>query len=711
MTTSETLDTSDYSAMNFMRNAGFLFLAVALVNLVLKIITEVLGLFVLSIISSVLLSLAIVLLGLSARRIALKSPSIKRYANIAGIFLISYILLSIASVVLISYPAQDIELLFILIISGLAVGFLATIPRIIGFHQLNDVFKRLSRHGYRMDAGIFPLYGWYGVLSVAALIIAAFTFIPGLILVINIALIIGEIVLLFAIGIKLIRNSIRLPLATEELPAPTPVYTPDQTKDQEQVVVEAVNLEKLFPVMGGFFQSLFSVENMKISWNITKKYFSGLFSKGGFKKFSPLTREYFNTVFSSGKRYFVHAVDDLSFKIHRGETFGLVGESGCGKSTTGLLLLNLLDSTGGQIYFKTPDSIILTRKQIRDLRIKEEKEILKLTRRQRILLRGDEDIETLVLTEEQISSVLAEDDLKHHDTSSIWQQRLTWITSFGNLLLLKPNRITLTEEQLLSLGTVRRLDITSFSVRELKNLRKDIQIIFQNPYESLSPRFSILDIIAEPIRLLNIMHDEAEIENMVKQDLEEVGLIPAEDFIDRFPHELSGGQRQRVGVARSFIVNPTFVVADEPVSMLDVSIRVGVLKIMRELTKQRGTAFLFITHDLALARVMCDRIAVMYLGRIVEQGPTEDVIHDSYHPYTRALIAAVPKPDPDARRTEELPIIGEVPSGIDIGTGCRFSPRCPYAIEKCEEIDPQLEEAHEGHLVACIRFRELDKLE
>jgi peptide/nickel transport system ATP-binding protein len=206
------------------------------------------------------------------------------------------------------------------------------------------------------------------------------------------------------------------------------------------------------------------------------------------------------------------------------------------------------------------------------------------------------------------------------------------------------------------------------------------------------------------------MHDEAEIEEKVKEDLEEVGLIPAEDFIDRFPHELSGGQRQRVGVARAFIVDPVFVVADEPVSMLDVSIRVGVLKIMRELTLQRGTAFLFITHDLALARVMCDRIAVMYLGRIVEQGPTEDVIHAPYHPYTKALIAGVPKPDPDARRTEELPIIGEVPSGIDIEKGCRFSPRCPYAIEKCEEIDPQLETAAENHLVACIRFKEINGL-
>ncbi len=374
---------------------------------------------------------------------------------------------------------------------------------------------------------------------------------------------------------------------------------------KDNVVVEAIDLKKLFPVMGGFFESLFSVENMKISFKITKKYFSDLFSKGGFKKFGSLTREYFSTVFSSAEARFVHAVDGLSFKIHRGETFGLVGESGCGKSTTGLLLLHLLDKTSGEMYFK-----------------------------------GE--------------------------------------------------------------------DITALSKREMQKIRKEIQIVFQNPYESLSPRFSILNIVAEPVKLLNIMHDEAEIEEKVKADLEEVGLIPAEDFMNRFPHELSGGQRQRVGVARAFIVDPVFVVADEPVSMLDVSIRVGVLKIMRELTRQRGTAFLFITHDLALARVMCDRIAVMYLGRIVEQGPTEDVIHKPFHPYTKALIAGVPKPDPDARRTEDLPIIGEVPSGIDIGTGCRFSPRCIYAVAKCNEIDPQLEQETEDHLVACIRYKDIN---
>lgn len=304
---------------------------------------------------------------------------------------------------------------------------------------------------------------------------------------------------------------------------------------------------------------------------------------------------------------FVHAVDDVSFNIHRGETFGLVGESGCGKSTTGVLILQLLEKTSGEIYFKG-------------------------------------------------------------------------------------------------------IDTSDIHPRQMKKLRKDIQIIFQSPYESLSPRFSVLDIIAEPLRLMKILTDEYEIEKRVLETLEQVDLVPAADFIDRFPHELSGGQRQRVGVARAFIVDPEFIVADEPVSMLDVSIRVGVLKIMKNLSLEKGTAFLFITHDLALARVMTDRIAVMYLGRIVEQGPTEEVIQNPLHPYTKALIAAVPDPDPDARRTEELPIIGEVPSGIHIPIGCRFNPRCIYAIDRCEEVDPVLEEAKEHHLVACIRFREINKL-
>jgi oligopeptide/dipeptide ABC transporter ATP-binding protein len=236
-----------------------------------------------------------------------------------------------------------------------------------------------------------------------------------------------------------------------------------------------------------------------------------------------------------------------------------------------------------------------------------------------------------------------------------------------------------------------------------------MQSIFQNPYESLSPRFSVLDSVAEPLRLLKVLNNEDEVLARVKDTLKAVGLPQSDDFLDRYPHELSGGMRQRVGIARAYTLNPSFIVADEPVSMLDVSIRVGVLKVMKELVQKFQTAFLFITHDLALARYMCDRIGVMYLGRIVELGKTEDIIQNSLHPYTKALVSAVPNPDPDAKRTEEIPIAGEIPSGIILPKGCRFHPRCVYATSKCQETDPELLPTNNNHFVACIRFREINQ--
>ncbi|MHA1222087.1 MAG: ABC transporter ATP-binding protein [Candidatus Heimdallarchaeaceae archaeon] len=380
-----------------------------------------------------------------------------------------------------------------------------------------------------------------------------------------------------------------------------------------EIVIEAIHLKKYFPVLKGFVKSLVS-----------------------------------------GEEEFVHAVDDISLKIFKGETFGLVGESGCGKSTTGFLLLHLIEKTSGQILLKGVDTTLITKREFRNFR-----------------------------------------------------RKIVYQYIVGKLT----NSFRKSEKKI----KVSKLKHVIEQIREYKhrvnNLRKEIQIIFQNPYESLSPRFRTLDIVAEPLRLLKVYRDEKRIEERVIKELEAVGLIPAKDFIERFPHELSGGQRQRVGVARAFALDPEFVVADEPVSMLDVSIRVGVLKIMKKLAKERGTAFLFITHDLALARNMCDRIAVMYLGRIVETGPTEELIRHPLHPYTKALIAGVPKPDPDARRTEELPITGEVPSGIVIPSGCRFHPRCPFVKQQCKEIDPQLEIVGENYEVACIRYKEINNMD
>ncbi len=300
----------------------------------------------------------------------------------------------------------------------------------------------------------------------------------------------------------------------------------------------------------------------------------------------------------TGKAPLVRAVDGVSFKIKAGEVFGLVGESGCGKTTTGRCILRLIEPTGGRIVYKGVD----------------------------------------------ISSLPLE--------------------------------------------------------REMRRLRRSMQIIFQDPYESLNPRMSVFDIIAEPVRLQKITENAEETLEMVRRSLEEMRMVPPDEYLYRFPHELSGGQRQRVAVARAFVLEPDFIVADEPTSMLDASIRGEVLKLILSLIDKTRCAFLYITHDFALARYTCDRIAVMYLGKIVEKGLTEEVIKNPAHPYTEALLAAVPVPDPTARRTEVV-IKGEVPSPINPPPGCRFNTRCPYAKDKCIKKEPELVEIDKNHHTAC----------
>jgi len=247
-------------------------------------------------------------------------------------------------------------------------------------------------------------------------------------------------------------------------------------------------------------------------------------------------------------------------------------------------------------------------------------------------------------------------------------------------------------------------DITTLPEEVLKPLRRSMQIIFQDPYESLNPRMTVGTIVAEPLRVQKTSGGEAEIEERVKEAIAEVELLPPEEFLYRFPHELSGGQRQRVSVARAFVLRPEFLVADEPVSMLDVSIRAGILSMMLDWVEKFNVSFLYITHDLALARHMCDRVAVMYLGKIVEMASTEKIIYEPLHPYTKALISAVPVPDPTSKRIEVV-IPGEIPSPVNIPPGCRFHTRCSELKGKiCRTKEPPLIDVGSGHYVACHKY-------
>jgi peptide/nickel transport system ATP-binding protein len=301
------------------------------------------------------------------------------------------------------------------------------------------------------------------------------------------------------------------------------------------------------------------------------------------------------------ERLEVHAVEGVSFRLERGEMLALVGESGCGKTTTAHSVLRLVEPDAGAIRFQ-----------------------------------GE--------------------------------------------------------------------DITHLSPRALRPVRKRMQIVYQDPYESLDPRFRVRATIEEPLEVHGI-GSRAERRQEVENALELAGLTPPDLFLDRFPHELSGGQRQRVAIAASLVLHPDLLVADEPVSMLDVSVRAGILGILDDL-RQRGLGILMITHDLSTAARFADRIAVMYLGRIVEEGLASEVVHNPQHPYTRALLSVVPKRDPRDRTRPEI-LRGETPDSIRIPPGCRFHPRCPIAIPDCKEIDPELRRPAAGrkpdHRAACIR--------
>lgn len=330
--------------------------------------------------------------------------------------------------------------------------------------------------------------------------------------------------------------------------------------------------------------------------------------------------------FGKNKKY-VQAVDDVSFYIHRGETLGLVGESGCGKTTTGRSLLRLYEPTKGRIIY---------------------------------------------------------DDKVLFDS--------------GDVPMMDENGNDILENGKPKFGTKTAVN--------MKPYRREMQIVFQDPYASLDPRMTVGDIVGEAIDIHHLAANKQERYDKIQKLLQTVGLNS--EHANRYPHEFSGGQRQRVGIARALAVNPKFIVCDEPISALDVSIQAQVVNMFEDLQAEMGLTYLFIAHDLSVVKHISNRIGVMYLGKLVELADSNELIFHNMHPYTRSLISAIPIADPNkARANKRIVLQGDVPSPLNPPSGCRFRTRCPYASEKCAAEVPQWKEVSKGHYAAC---HHLDKL-